>query len=81
MAIIRVEIAKRTQEVREAIIKGITEVMVANGALSEGTQVIIHEVEMTTWGKGGRTFDARMKEQASQAASAEAAAGDQQDAG
>jgi phenylpyruvate tautomerase PptA (4-oxalocrotonate tautomerase family) len=70
MAIIRVEIAKRSQEVREAIIRGITEVMVANGAHSEGTQVIIHEIEMTTWGKGGRTFDARMKEQANQAAPA-----------
>jgi phenylpyruvate tautomerase PptA (4-oxalocrotonate tautomerase family) len=67
MAIIRVEIAKRSQEVREAIIKGITDVMVANGAHSEGTQVIIQEVEMTTWGKGGRTFDARMKEQAARA--------------
>lgn len=64
MAIVRVEIAERSQEVREAIIKGITEVMVANGAKSEGTQVIIHEVEMSAWGKGGSTFEKRMKEQA-----------------
>lgn len=70
MAIVRVEIAPRSQEVREAIIKGITEVLVANGAQSEGTQVILYELPMTVWGKGGKTFDARMKErEAAEAAS------------
>lgn len=60
MAIVRVEIFKRSQEVREAIIKGITEVLVANGAKSEGTEVIIYEIEPTHWGKGGESFSVRM---------------------
>jgi 4-oxalocrotonate tautomerase len=62
MAIVRVEIFKRSQEVRDAIIKGITEVLVANGAKSEGTQVILYEIEPTVWGKGGETFAKRMEE-------------------
>ncbi|MEM6427993.1 MAG: tautomerase family protein [Deinococcota bacterium] len=61
MAIVRVEIFKRSQEVREAIIKGITDVLVANGAKAEGTQVILYEIEPTCWGKGGESFDRRMK--------------------
>lgn len=60
MAVVTVEIFKRTQEVRDAIIKGITEVMIANGAKSEGTEVIIYEIEPTHWGKGGQTFAKRM---------------------
>lgn len=60
MAIVRVEIAKRSQEVRDAIIKGITEVLVANGAKSEGTQVILYEIDMNCWGKGGETFAKRI---------------------
>ena len=61
MAIVRVEIFKRPQEVREAIIKGITDVLVANGAKAEGTQVILYEIEPTCWSKGGESFDKRMK--------------------
>lgn len=63
MAIVRVELAPRSQEQRDAIIKGITEVMVANGAQSEGTQVILYELSMDVWGKGGRTFTERAAEQ------------------
>ena len=63
MAIVRVELGRRSQEQRDAIIKGITEVMVANGALSEGTQVILYELEMDVWGKGGKTFAQRAAEQ------------------
>lgn len=59
MAIVTVEIFKRSQEVRENIIKGITEVLVANGAKSEGTEVIIYEIEPTHWGRGGESFDRR----------------------
>lgn len=59
MAIITVLLSPRSQEVREAIIKGITEVMVANGARSEGTEVVLHEVEHTHWGKGGLPFSVR----------------------
>ena len=60
MAIVRVEIFKRDQKTRDAIIKGITEVLVANGAKAEGTQVILYEIEPTVWGKGGETFAKRM---------------------
>lgn len=60
MAIVTVEIFKRTQEVRDAIIKGITEVLIANGAKSEGTEVIIREIEPTHWARGGETFAVRM---------------------
>ncbi|TVR87356.1 MAG: 4-oxalocrotonate tautomerase [Trueperaceae bacterium] len=61
MAIVRVEIFKRSQAVRERIIKGITDVLVANGAKSEGTQVIIYEIEPECWGKGGDSFAVRME--------------------
>jgi len=61
MAIVRVEIFKRSQETREAIIKGITDVLVANGAKAEGTQVIIYELEPEVWGKGGESFSVRMQ--------------------
>ncbi len=63
MAIVRVELGRRSQEQRDAIIKGITEVMVANGAQSEGTQVILYELPMDVWGKGGKTFAKRAEEQ------------------
>jgi 4-oxalocrotonate tautomerase len=59
MAIVRVELGRRSQEQRDAIIKGITEVLVANGAQSEGTQVILYEIDMQCWGKGGTTFAQR----------------------
>lgn len=64
MAIVTVEIFKRSQAVRDAIIKGITEVMIANGAKSEGTEVIIYEIEPTHWGKGGETFQRRVAKRA-----------------
>jgi len=63
MAIVRVELGRRSQEQRDAIIKGITEVMVANGAKSEGTQVLLYEVDMDVWGRGGKTFEQRAAEQ------------------
>ncbi len=60
MAIVTVEIFERTQEVREAIIEGITQVMVDNGALREETQVILYELTADVWGKGGDSFARRM---------------------
>ncbi len=63
MAIVRVEIAKRPQEQRDAIIAGITEVLVQNGAKREGIQVLLYELEMTCWGRGGVTFDQIKKQQ------------------
>lgn len=60
MAIVRVEIFKRDQATREAIIKGITDVLIANGAKSEGTQVILYELEPEVWGKGGESFAKRL---------------------
>lgn len=60
MAIVRVEIFKRNQETRERIIKGITDVLVANGAKAEGTQVLIYELEPEVWGKGGESFATRL---------------------
>jgi phenylpyruvate tautomerase PptA (4-oxalocrotonate tautomerase family) len=60
MAIVRVEIFKRDQATREAIIQGITDVLVANGAKSEGTQVILYELEPEVWGKGGQSFAKRL---------------------
>lgn len=64
MAIVRVELAKRPQEQRDAIIEGITRVMVENGAQSEGVQVILYELEMDVWGKGGLTFAERARRRA-----------------
>lgn len=68
MAIVRVEIAKRPQEQRDAIIAGITEVLVQNGAKREGVQVLLYELEMTCWGRGGVTFDKIKKQQEAEAA-------------
>ncbi|WP_166355237.1 tautomerase family protein [Phytoactinopolyspora limicola] len=59
MAIVRVEIARREQAVRDAIIADITEVMVKHGARREGTQVLLYEVDMDTWGQGGLTYTRR----------------------
>ncbi|MDX2008466.1 MAG: tautomerase family protein [Meiothermus sp.] len=74
MAIVRLEIAKRPQEQRDAIIAGITEVLVQNGAKRDGVQVLLYELEMTCWGRGGVTFDKikkqREAEEAAQAAQA-----------
>ena len=63
MAIVRVEIGRRDQEQRDAIIEGITDVLVANGAQTEGVQVVLYEVDMQCWGKGGKTFARRAAEQ------------------
>lgn len=62
MAIVRVEIAKRPQAQRDAIIEGITEVLVQNGAKREGVQVLLYELDMACWGRGGVTFD-KIKQQ------------------
>jgi 4-oxalocrotonate tautomerase len=70
MAIVRVEIAKRPQEQRDAIIAGITEVLVQNGARREGVQVLLYELEMTCWGQGGITFDKIKKLREAEAAQA-----------
>ncbi|MBB6098101.1 phenylpyruvate tautomerase PptA (4-oxalocrotonate tautomerase family) [Deinobacterium chartae] len=68
MAIVRVELAKRPQEQRDAIIAGITRVLVENGAHTEGVQVILYELEMDVWGQGGLTYTerARKRQQAAQ---------------
>ena len=60
VAIVRVELFPRSQEQREAIIRGITEVLVANGAKAEGTQVLLYELPPTRWGKGGASFAERL---------------------
>lgn len=60
MAIVTVEIFERTQEVRDAIIEGITQVLVNNGALREETQVVLYESNAHVWGKGGDSFAKRM---------------------
>lgn len=70
MAIVRVEIAPREQHVREAIISEITDVLVRHGAHSEGTQVIITEIEMTHWGKGGESFSRRIARREAEAQAA-----------
>lgn len=61
MAIVRVEIAPRPQEVRDAIIADITEVMIRHGAHREGTQVLLYELDMACWGQGGETFAKRIE--------------------
>lgn len=60
MAIVRVELFPRSQAQREAIIEGITEVLIANGAKAEGTQVLLYEVLPTHWGRGGSSFAERL---------------------
>lgn len=61
MAIVRVELHKRPQKQRDAIIAGITEVLVQNGAKREGVQVVLYEMDMACWGRGGETFDKIIK--------------------
>lgn len=56
MAFVRVDIAKRTQEQKEAIIAGITDVMVNNGARLENVQVLLTEHSPKSWGTHGTTF-------------------------
>ena len=66
MAIVTVEIFERSQEVREALIDGITEVMIANGAPREAVQVVLYELGPDVWGKGGKTFARRIAERRSE---------------
>lgn len=47
--------AGRTQEVKEKIIKGITEVFVNLGVPAEAVTVILHEIEKSNWGIAGKT--------------------------
>lgn len=56
MAFVRVDIAKRTPEQHEAIIAGITDVMVQNGARLENIQVLLVEHSPKMWGTHGTTF-------------------------
>lgn len=61
MATIRVELGKRDQETREAIIKELTDVLVKYGSPLESTQVILYELDMDVWAKGGVPFSKRLK--------------------
>lgn len=63
VAIVRVELGRRPQEQRDGIIKGITDVLIANGAKPEDVEVLLYEVDMQLWGKGGKTFAQRAAEQ------------------
>ncbi|AIZ45130.1 hypothetical protein QR90_08475 [Deinococcus radiopugnans] len=55
------ELAKRPQQQRDAIIEGITRVLVENGAHTEGVQVLLYELEMDVWGQGGVTYTERLR--------------------
>jgi len=59
MAIIRVDMGKRDQETRDAIIADLTDVMVKYGSPRENTHVILTEVSYDLWGKGGQTYTKR----------------------
>lgn len=66
MAIIRVELAPRDQAEREAIMAELTEVMVRHGSPPESTQVLLYEVEMDRWAKGGVPYSKRSRPAAPQ---------------
>lgn len=59
MANIRVELGKRTPEQREAIIADLTDVMVKHGSPRESTFVILYEIDMDLWAKGGIPYSKR----------------------
>lgn len=61
MAIVRVEMSKRSQPDRESIIAGITDVLVAHGSPRENTHVILYEVGYDVWAKGGVPYSVRAK--------------------
>ncbi|WP_299521055.1 tautomerase family protein [uncultured Serinicoccus sp.] len=61
MAIVRVEMSKRSQEDRESIIAGITDVLVAHGSPRENTHVILYEIGYDVWAKGGVPYSVRSK--------------------
>jgi len=46
--------AGRTQEVKEKIVKGITDVFVNLGVPAEAVIVILHDVEKSNWGSAGK---------------------------
>lgn len=70
MAIVTVEIFERDQATRDRIIQGITDVLVANGAKAEGTQVILYEIDPECWGQGGLTYAERRRRREAAAATA-----------
>lgn len=59
MATVRVELGARTQEERDAIMADLTDVMVKHGSPRESTQVILYEVSMDLWAKGGLSYTRR----------------------
>lgn len=61
MAIVRVEMSKRSQPDRESIIAGITDVLVAHGSPRENTHVILYEIGYDVWAKGGLPYSVRAK--------------------
>jgi 4-oxalocrotonate tautomerase len=61
MAIIRVDLGKRDQDTREAIIADLTDVMVKYGSPRENTHVILNEVSYDVWAKGGLPYSKRAK--------------------
>ncbi|MEM2137304.1 MAG: 2-hydroxymuconate tautomerase family protein [Candidatus Methanomethylicia archaeon] len=46
--------AGRTQEVKEKIIKGITEAFVNVGVPAEAVTVILHDIDKSNWGMAGK---------------------------
>jgi 4-oxalocrotonate tautomerase len=46
--------AGRSQEVKEKIVKGITDVFVNLGVPAEAVTVILHDVEKSNWGSAGK---------------------------
>ena len=63
MAIIRVELGKRDQDTRDAIIAELTDVLVKYGSPRENTHVILYEVPYDVWAKGGLTYTKRAQNQ------------------
>lgn len=63
MPIVRVEMLPgRTQEQKDAIVKGITEVMVKEAkTTAEGTHVLIYEVSADNWSVAGTMQSKRRK--------------------
>ncbi|MGB4138148.1 MAG: tautomerase family protein [Microbacterium sp.] len=59
MANIRVELGKRSPQEREAIIADLTDVMVKHGSPRESTFVILYEIDMDLWAKGGVPYSKR----------------------
>jgi phenylpyruvate tautomerase PptA (4-oxalocrotonate tautomerase family) len=57
MAIVRVDLAERSQEEREAIIAEMTDVMARHGSRRENVQVLLLEHPTNCWGHGGITYE------------------------